>query len=263
MTIWRMAFRVGNRGYEMWPQCLKYGVAAITYNPLAYTDLSKYPQYEPKELWAQLSPTQKASISRIAYEMKKGDEIFVKHGGKIIGRGTVKGRYEYDSSHRIREPGGVPWSHQVPVKWETDFTEVKILFGGEQVTVLELSQEDLSKLEANRKETEKSNQRREAIEGGISKREALFRDRNRTLIQAKKMNSDYRCEACGFNFYEEYGDIGKHFIIAHHIVPISTKGKPTKTTLDDIALLCANCHAMVHVKHPPLSISDLKVTRRE
>jgi predicted HNH restriction endonuclease len=157
----------------------------------------------------------------------------------------------------------VPWSHQVPVKWESDFAEVKILLRGEQVTVLELSQEDLNKIEANRKEAEKSNQKKEAIEGGVYKRETLFRARNRALIQAKKVNSNYCCEACGFNFFEEYGEIGKHFIIAHHIVPMSAKRKPIKTTLDDIALLCANCHAMVHVKHPPLSISDLKITGRK
>ena len=73
MTTWRMSFRVGNQGHEMWLECFRLGVAAITYNPLAKTDLSKHPKGEPKDLWKQLKPTQKASLYRVAYEMKAGE----------------------------------------------------------------------------------------------------------------------------------------------------------------------------------------------
>ena len=41
MTVWRMAMRFGNQGYSMWPQCLDAEVAAITYEVLGKTDLSK------------------------------------------------------------------------------------------------------------------------------------------------------------------------------------------------------------------------------
>ena len=75
MTIWRMSFRAGNQGYEMWPDCFRLGIAAITYYPLVKTDLSQYPYGEPKELWKQLEPSQKASLRRVAYEMKAGDII--------------------------------------------------------------------------------------------------------------------------------------------------------------------------------------------
>jgi hypothetical protein len=43
MTVWRMSFRVGNQGYEMWPECLRLGAAGITYIPLAKTDPSRRP----------------------------------------------------------------------------------------------------------------------------------------------------------------------------------------------------------------------------
>jgi predicted HNH restriction endonuclease len=241
----------------MWPQCLKFGVAAITYDPLAYTDLSKHPRGEPKDLWNQLAPTQKASLKRLAYEMKKDDVIFVKHGDRIICRGKVKGRYRYDSAQRIIDPNGIPWPHQVPVAWDASFAEVRILFGGEQIAVKRLSGEDLNDLGSKRKETEHSNQRDEAIEGRLFKREALFRTRNAALIRAKKQDSDYRCEKCGFSFYDTYGEIGKEFIIAHHVEPISSRRKPRKTTFDEIALLCANCHAMIHRKSPAVGIQDL------
>jgi hypothetical protein len=153
MTTWRMSFRVGNHGYEMWPQCLRLGVAAITYDPLIETDLSKYPKGEPEELWNQLEPTQKASLRRVVYEMKAGDLIYVKQGPKIVDKGIVKGpakgnAYAFDSEFRLRQPNGTPWAHQVPVDWSTDFPEIGILLGGEQVTVKELSSEEVNQIDA-------------------------------------------------------------------------------------------------------------------
>jgi len=152
MTTWRMSFRVGNHGYEMWPQCLRLGVAAITYDPLSETDLSKYSKGEPKDLWERLEPTQKASLRRVVYEMKAGDVIYVKQGPKIIDKGIVKGpgkgnAYYFDSGFRLCEPNGTPWAHQVAVDWSTDFPEIRMLLGGEQVTVKELSPDEVRKVE--------------------------------------------------------------------------------------------------------------------
>ena len=65
MNIWRMAFRAGDGGPEMWPDCFRLGVAAITYRPIATTDLSLYAAGEPKELWSQLSPAQKYSLRQV------------------------------------------------------------------------------------------------------------------------------------------------------------------------------------------------------
>jgi hypothetical protein len=153
MTAWRMSFRVGNQGYEMWPECLRLGVAAITYHPLAKIDLSKHPKREPSNLWDQLEPTQKASLSRVAYEMKAGDAIYVKKGPKIVDKGLVKGpanknAYTFDSDFGLRQPNGTPWAHQVPVEWSSDFPEIRILLGGEQVAVKKLSPDDVGRLEA-------------------------------------------------------------------------------------------------------------------
>jgi hypothetical protein len=93
-----MAFKVGSGGHPMWPDCLKLGVAAITYDPLAKTDLTKYPRGEPKILWNELEPSQKASLRRVVYEMAEGDVIYVKDGQRIVDRGTVTGAYRFDST---------------------------------------------------------------------------------------------------------------------------------------------------------------------
>ncbi|MBI1877775.1 MAG: HNH endonuclease [Chloroflexi bacterium] len=241
---------------KMWPDCFRLGIAAITYNPLAEIDLSKHPKGEPKELWTQLEPSQKASLRRVAYEMKAGDIIYVKQGPKIVGKGIVEGPYQFDAKFRLVVPNDVPWAHQVPVEWIADFPEIKILLGSEPLTVKELSPEKLKLLETTIETVAESNRQKEALEGDFYKIEAMFRSRNRALIQAKKTNSDYCCEVCGFNFEKTYGVIGYEYIVAHHLKPIASG--PSKTTLEDIALVCANCHAMIHTKNPPISIEDLR-----
>lgn len=99
---------------------------------------------------------------------------------------------------------------------------------------------------------------KEAKEGEIYRKEINFRKRNMSLILQKKNFSDYRCEHCNMKFDEVYGDIGREFIIAHHRRPIASKKEHSKITLDDISLVCANCHAMLHRKDPPLIKLNLK-----
>lgn len=148
MTMWRMAFRAGNRGKSLWEKCRQLGVAAITYTPLEKIDLSKYPQGEPRSLWSQLTPMQIASLRRVAYEMKSGDVIYVKEGPKIVGKGFVRGSYSFDSKFRIVDPYGVAWSHQVPVDWLPDFPETRVLLGAEQLTVKPLTAVDVERIES-------------------------------------------------------------------------------------------------------------------
>jgi len=68
----------------------------------------------------------------------------------------------------------------------------------------------------------------------------------------------YDCAACGFNFEENYGDIGREFIHVHHKVPIHTVKEEYEINPEqDLIPVCPNCHAMIHKKNPPLSIREL------
>jgi len=118
------------------------------YYPLSTTDLSKYPQGEPKTLWKELAPSQKASLRRIAYEMTPGDVIYVKQGPEIVDRGIVTAKYRFDSKFRLVDPNGVPWAHQVSVDWSREFNPVTLLLGAEQLTVKELTAAEVDRLEA-------------------------------------------------------------------------------------------------------------------
>lgn len=253
-----MSFRVGNQGPKMWPYCIDLGVAAITYYPIYDIDLSRHNKLEPKEKWSKLSPSQKYSLACVAYEMKQNDIIYVKEGPKIVGKGTIVGTYQFDGSYRIKDTNNVPWAHQIPVEWESHFPEVDILLGAEQFTVRKLEKDQIFKLEDKIKHALSECEQMEALEGEIFQGEAKFRSRNRLLIHAKKKSSDYRCEVCRFKFMDKYGLIGKEHIIAHHINPIAKRSGPSITTLNDISLVCANCHAMLHTKNPPIHPKELK-----
>ncbi len=44
--------------------------------------------------------------------------------------------------------------------------------------------------------------------------------------------------------------IGSDFIEGHHTVPISELKGEVKTKVKDVALVCSNCHRMLHRRRP-------------
>lgn len=73
-------------------------------------------------------------------------------------------------------------------------------------------------------------------------------ERRASLVKQVKKAKGCTCEVCEVNFAERYGVIGEGYIEAHHQKPLSSI-KGTKVAMDpvtDFAVLCANCHRMVH-----------------
>lgn len=96
-------------------------------------------------------------------------------------------------------------------------------------------------------------------EGKRIVRELSFIKRNATVVANAKMLNGYVCEACDFDFAEVYGTIGEGFIEAHHLNPLAERnGIDKKTTVNDFAMLCSNCHKMVHRHEPVLSVRQLR-----
>ncbi|MCC6825191.1 MAG: HNH endonuclease [Acidobacteria bacterium] len=67
------------------------------------------------------------------------------------------------------------------------------------------------------------------------------------------------CEVCGFNFKAEYGEIGEGFCEVHHLLPLAESNKGRRTKLSDLAIICSNCHRMIHKTKP---IKGIKAFRR-
>ena len=88
-------------------------------------------------------------------------------------------------------------------------------------------------------------------------------ERNKALVLAAKAAAyarDHRlpCEVCGFSFLARYGEHGADFIEAHHRVPVSELTEETENRVEDLAMVCANCHRMLHRGERSLSIPELK-----
>ncbi|MED3882822.1 HNH endonuclease [Priestia megaterium] len=66
------------------------------------------------------------------------------------------------------------------------------------------------------------------------------------------------CEACSFDFIKAYGSLGEGFIEGHYKTPISQLKIETRNRVEDIVLLCANCHSMIHRKKECLTVEGLK-----
>jgi hypothetical protein len=258
MTTWRMAFRQGSRGYELWPTCYRYNVAAISYGDIDKIDLSRFPHGEPADLWQYLSASQKSSLKRVAYEMTKGDVIYVKQGPLIVGRGRVKGRYKFRLNRKILDSDNYLWPHQVPVAWEPDFPSFRLLLGGEQHTVLKLTEDHLIKLKSALSLALADDEDYGAYEGDLASRTIKFRKRNRAIIEAKKRTSRGICEACFMAFHDRYRLTGKDCLHVHHKSPMAERDGVKVTNFKDLVLLCPNCHAVVHVFSPALTFDQLK-----
>lgn len=103
----------------------------------------------------------------------------------------------------------------------------------------------------------------EAFEGQLLTRMHITRERNRALIRKKREavrreTGRLACEACGFDFNATYGTHGNGFIEVHHVSPLHTLKPGSRTRLQDLVVLCANCHRMVHAKPGWLTLLQLK-----
>ncbi|MET4924322.1 HNH endonuclease [Streptomyces sp. PSRA5] len=92
-----------------------------------------------------------------------------------------------------------------------------------------------------------------ALEGRLLARWALFRERNprlrkQKIAETRRLGSPLECSVCAFNFSKMYGALGADYIEVHHVLPLHAAG-PRETRLEDLALLCANCHRMCHRSH--------------
>ena len=105
---------------------------------------------------------------------------------------------------------------------------------------------------------------REYREGTVRQVPVNIYERDRAARQACIGHYGPTCVVCGLLFEERYGILGAGYIHVHHLVPISEIGPNYKVDpLEDLRPICPNCHAMIHQRHPPFSIEDIRGTLRD
>ncbi len=98
-----------------------------------------------------------------------------------------------------------------------------------------------------------------AEEGRVMYKLHKYKERNSSIVRLKKEANKINlvCEVCGFDFAQKYGDLGIGFIECHHTKPVAELTMDAKTRIEDLALVCSNCHRMLHRKGL-LSVKDLR-----
>ena len=87
----------------------------------------------------------------------------------------------------------------------------------------------------------------------------LQRERNQTVARNKKKQAtSLDCEVCGFCFGRAYGSAATDCCEVHHLLPLSEVEHTTRTRMEDLAILCANCHRVVHRHNPPYTLNEVR-----
>jgi predicted HNH restriction endonuclease len=81
--------------------------------------------------------------------------------------------------------------------------------------------------------------------------------RETAIQRALRQHGRSFCVVCGFDFKVTYGALGDGYIGCHHTKPISELTPGARIDVADVAMLCANCHRMIHRRRPWLTLPDL------
>ena len=91
---------------------------------------------------------------------------------------------------------------------------------------------------------------------GTWKRAFIFHRRRESkaprekIREVLKLTGKLVCEVpkCGFDFEARFGKLGRGYAQVHHLDPLSKSPKEGKITKpSDLAIVCANCHVMIHI----------------
>ena len=89
------------------------------------------------------------------------------------------------------------------------------------------------------------------------------KERNPKAVRRKKetvlaASGKLLCEVCDFDFAVVYGALGNGFAECHHRVPLGQLKVEQRVRLSELAIVCANCHRMLH-RRPPYRVEELRV----
>ena len=135
---------------------------------------------------------------------------------------------------RSDAPGPPVWERTYSTRALVDFRPIRAAIQDSDVANLAPAEDDF-----------------EAEEGAVVLRYHKARERRPELARKKRAQvlaatGKLECEVCTFDFGARYGEHGEGFMEVHHRTPVSELAAGAKTRLSDLALVCANCHRMLH-----------------
>ncbi|MBR1380788.1 MAG: HNH endonuclease [Alphaproteobacteria bacterium] len=178
-----------------------------------------------------------------------------------------------DSKNRYLIPGTGVYDF-INIRYKTSFVEKKDK-KGRRVQPCKSEKELLTQIVKKvQKEVKKYNKWEDSwslndlddvyCEGDKRLKKHFIRERDPRIVKLKKdsVQGNLVCEVCNFNFSDKYGKIGENFIECHHKIPIPQENRGD-TKVEDLALVCSNCHRMIHRKKPCYTIEDIRAALQE
>lgn len=193
-------------------------------------DADSNPEQEKSKFWVFIEVSQLSGHKKfyIAPEHWVKKDIFVKHR-EYLDRNNGARVSGADSNHHSIKPERVS-------EWESRWDLL-----GLNINVEEIQRPDYDD-EAELAYTD--------LEGRIYLKTHLFRERSSKCVSAfKRSLKSFECSLCGFDFEKAYGEVGRGFIEAHHIIPVATAGE-REVRIEDYRAVCSNCHRMIHRIYP-------------
>jgi hypothetical protein len=97
-------------------------------------------------------------------------------------------------------------------------------------------------------------------EGKLKQMMLSTRERDRRLRAHVLAAKGTKCEICGFDFVEMYGEFARNCVEFLHIEGLSNaRERGVETSLDDVKVVCPNCHRALHQFRNP---KDWKAFKR-
>lgn len=84
------------------------------------------------------------------------------------------------------------------------------------------------------------------VEGIAKETFSISRSRSKKLRGQALARAKGACEACGVDFSLVLEGMGNRALQVHHQFQLSLNDEPKLTSVEDLAVVCANCHAMIH-----------------
>lgn len=98
-----------------------------------------------------------------------------------------------------------------------------------------------------------------ALEGEPIEHRSYRRKRDQRLRRAALDASNGVCAVCDVDYSRVLNGKGVRVLQAHHKRQFSQSAKPKLNTQDDLAVVCANCHALIHMNSKKaLAITSLR-----
>lgn len=96
-----------------------------------------------------------------------------------------------------------------------------------------------------------------AMEGATSEARSRYRDPR--LRQTALQLANGVCAACQVDYKKASHGLGRHCLVVHHTKQLKDSDQPRETKVSELAVLCANCHMMIHANPAKaMTVSQLR-----